>query len=89
MKTTLFALSLLGLFLVPTGAFAHDKHHKHHDRDRDCDRDRYHGYYRCEPRGYYYDNYRPYGYTPRYYYNRPYDCDRRDYGFGGFRLWIR
>lgn len=89
MKTTLFAASLLGVLLVPTGAFAHDKHHKHHDRDRDCDRDHYryrYDSYRCEPRRYYYyDDYRP---APRYY--RPsYDCDRRDYGFGGFRIWFR
>ena len=92
MKTTTLALGILSaVLLVPTAAFAHDRH-----RDKDCDlRDlqaqleadrRANGYYNnryCPPQRYYKDDCRP-EYRSRYYVP---DCDRRDYRSSGF--WIR
>ena len=91
MKTTTLALGLLSaILLVPTAAFAHDRH-----RDRYCDiqarleADRrangYYDYRPCPPVRYYKDNCRP-DYRSRYYVP---DCDRRDYRPSGFWIQIR
>jgi hypothetical protein len=89
-KTLAFSL-LSAIVLVPTGAFAKDKHRDNyydHQAQIEADR-RANGYYTpvpCAPRVYerVYDNCRP-DYRARYY--APEDCDRRDYRSSGF--WIR
>jgi len=88
-KLALLFAVLAVLVFTPTGAFAKDRHKKHHS-DRNC-----HDDYR---RDRHYDSYRS-SYTPRYYaprYYSPYrsygysrDCDRRDYSYrrsSGFRI---
>ncbi|MEP6669248.1 MAG: hypothetical protein ABJF10_08855 [Chthoniobacter sp.] len=91
MKATTLALGILSaVLLVPTAAFAHDKH-----KDRDCDRQaqiyadrRANGYYDnryCPPSRYSYEKCRP-DYRSRYYVP---DCDRRDYRSSGFYIQFR
>ncbi|HSI11140.1 MAG TPA: hypothetical protein VK961_03810 [Chthoniobacter sp.] len=88
MNVKALAVSLLSaVVLVPTGAFAKDKHRDNyydHQAQIEADR-RANGYYNpvpCAPRVY--DNCRP-DYRARYY--TPSDCDRRDYRPSGF--WVR
>jgi hypothetical protein len=64
------------LVLTPTGAFAKDKHHKHHHDDRHCHRenDRRYDDRRCDR-----DDDRRYdsrSYSERSYYGRSYDAPR-------------
>lgn len=91
MNTKTLALSLLSaVVLVPTGAFAKDKHkdcYYDHQAQIEADR-RANGYYNpvpCAP-PVVYDNCRP-EYRARYY--TPQDCDRRDYRPSGFWVHIR
>lgn len=74
MTTKALALTVLSaIVLVPTGAFAKDKHK---DKHRDKHWDNHRGY-ESDYRSYgYYDNSRPY-YRSRYY--APYDNCRSDY----------
>ena len=88
MNTKALAFSILSaVVLVPTGAFARDKHKDNyydHQAQIEADR-RANGYYNpapCAPRVY--DNCRP-EYRARYY--TPSECDRRDYRPSGF--WVR